>query len=66
MQNRLTKLYAKSHELSVQMGLLQREIVLKRLEINKLSSLEVLSEFAEESGLDLNGVPTKVRVSGVP
>ena len=66
MQNRLTKLYAKSHELSVQMGLLQREIVLKRLEINKLSSLEVLSEFAEESGLDLNGVPTKVRVSGAP
>jgi len=66
MQNCLTKLYAKSHELSVQMGLLQREIVLKRLEINKLSSLEVLSEFAEESGLDLNGVPTKVRVSGAP
>jgi hypothetical protein len=48
------------------MGLLQREIVLKRLEINKLSSLEVLSEFAEESGLDLNGVPTKVRVLGAP
>ena len=66
MQNRMTKLYMKSHELSGQVGLLQREIVLQRLEINKLSSLEVLSAFAEESGLDLNDVPTKVRVTGAP
>ncbi len=66
MQNCLTRLYTKSHELSAQVGLLQREIVLKRLEINKLSSLESLSEFAEKCELDLNDVPTKVRVSGTP
>ena len=66
MQNRLTKLYAKSHELSVQVGLLQRELILQQLEINKLSSLEALSPFAEESELGLNSVPVKVRVTGAP
>lgn len=64
MQNRLTRLYEKSHELSKQVSLLNRQILLQELEINKLSSLENLSDFAEESGLDLNGVPTKVRLSG--
>ena len=66
MQNRLTRLYVQSHVLSKQVGLLQRELTLQQLEINKLSSLENLSTFAEESGLDLNGVPTKVRVTEAP
>ena len=64
MQNRLTRLYAKSHELSIKVKLLQREILLQQLEINKLSSLEALAPFAEESGLGLNGMPTKVRITG--
>ena len=66
MQNRLTKLYSKSHELVVEIGLLQRELVLQQLEINRLSSLESLSKFAEEAELGLNGVPVKVRVTGAP
>lgn len=66
MQNRLTKLYTKSHELVVEIGLLQRELVLQQLEINKLSSLDSLSRFAEEAELGLNGVPVKVRVTGAP
>ena len=66
MQNRLTKLYSKSHELVVEIGLLQRELVLQQLEINKLSSLESLSKFAEEAELGLNSVPVKVRVTGAP
>lgn len=66
MQNRLTKLYTKSHELAIQIGQLERERTLQELEINKLSSLENLSTFAVESGLGLNGVPTKVRVTEAP
>lgn len=62
MQNRLNRLYVKSHELSVQVGLLERQILLQELEINKYSSLESLSAFAEETGLGLNDVPTKVRI----
>ena len=66
MQNRLTKLYTKSHELALQIGQLERERTLQQLEINKLSSLENLSVFAEETELGLNGVPTKVRITGAP
>ena len=66
MQNRLTKLYTKSHELALQIGQLERERTLQQLEINKLSSLENLSVFAEGAELGLNGVPTKVRVTGAP
>ena len=66
MQNRLTKLYTKSHELTLQIGQLERERTLQQLEINKLSSLENLSVFAEGAKLGLNGVPTKVRVTGAP
>ncbi|MDY6387328.1 MAG: hypothetical protein SPL21_07625 [Fibrobacter sp.] len=66
MQNRLTKLYTKSHELALQIGQLERERTLQQLEINKLSSLENLSVFAEETGLGLNSVPTKVRITGAP
>lgn len=64
MQNRLTRLYSKSHDLSRQVGLLQRELLLQQLEINKLSSLENLDTFATEAGLGLNGLPIKVRVEG--
>ena len=66
MQNCLTKLYSKSNELSFKIGQLQRERTLQELEINKLSSLENLSAFADSVGLDLNGVPTKVRITGAP
>jgi len=66
MQNRLTKLYSKSQELSYLIGQLQRERTLQELEINKLTSLENLSVFATSVELDLNDVPTKVRVSGAP
>ena len=64
MQNRLTRLYEKSHDLTEQVSLLNRQILLQELEINKLTSLENLSVFAEEAGYDLNSVPTKVRLSG--
>jgi len=64
MQNRLTRLYSKSHDLSRQVGLLQRELLLQQLEINKLSSLENLDTFAIETGMGLNGLPIKVRVEG--
>ena len=48
MQNRLTKLYTKSHELALQIGQLERERTLQQLEINKLSSLENLSVLSSE------------------
>lgn len=64
MQNRLNRLYERSHDLSNQVGTLNRELLLQELEINKLSSLENLSEFAEESGLGLNCIPEKIRLSG--
>lgn len=64
MQNRISRLYVKSHELSEQVGRLQRQILVQELEMNKLSSLEALSEYADETGLGLNGVPTKVRIVG--
>ena len=66
MQNCLTKLYSKSNELAYEIGQLQRERTLQELEINKLSSLENLAGFADSVDLDLNGVPTKVRVTGAP
>jgi len=64
MQNRMTRLYAKSHELSEAASMLRREILQQELEINKLSSLERLNDFAETAELGLNQVPTKVRVVG--
>ena len=66
MQNCLTKLYSKSNELTYEIGQLQRQRTLQELEINKLSSLENLAGFADSVGLDLNGVPTKVRITGAP
>lgn len=64
MQNSMTRLYAKSHELSENAEMLKRQLLLQELEINKLSSLEKLSDFAEEAELGLNQVPTKIRVVG--
>lgn len=64
MQNRMTRLYAKSHELSESASMLRREILLQELEINRLTSLERLSDFAETAELGLNQVPTKIRVVG--
>jgi len=64
MQNRMTRLYAKSHELSESASMLRRDILQQELEINRLSSLERLSDFAETAELELNRVPTKVRVVG--
>lgn len=64
MQNRLTRLYQKSREMSNQVGKLERQILLQESEINKLTSLDNLSGFAEEAGYGLNSVPTKVRLSG--
>jgi hypothetical protein len=45
---------------------LNREILLQEFEINKLTSLEYLADFAERSGLGLYDVPVKVMVTGVP
>ncbi|MCQ2088780.1 MAG: hypothetical protein MJY93_00890 [Fibrobacter sp.] len=64
MQNRLDRLYQKSHKMSVQIGDLERQILLQDVEISKLSSLDNLVDFAEESGYGWNAVPTKVRLSG--
>lgn len=64
MQNRMTRLYAKSHELSESVNVLRREILLQELEINRLSSLEKLNDFAESAELGLFQVPTKIRVVG--
>lgn len=64
MQNRMIRLYAKSHELSETANRLRRDILLQELEINKLSSLEKLTDFAESAELGLYQVPVKVRVVG--
>ncbi len=64
MQNRMTMLYAKSHELTEQINSLEKEILQQELEINKLSSLEYLLKVSEGWELSLNNVPTKVRVVG--
>lgn len=64
MQNRLNSLYSTSHELSKEVGRMQREILLQDKELNHLTSLERLSPIATEMGLDLNAVPTKIRILG--
>lgn len=64
MQNRTNALYEQSHKLSVQINQLQRDVLTQELEINKLSSLEHLTSVSEGWELDLNDVPTKIRVVG--
>jgi len=65
MQNSIDSLYGTFYGLKEKANLLNREILLKDFEINKLTSIEHLSNFAERAGLGLNAVPIKVRVTGV-
>ena len=65
MQNRMDRLYKASYALQEKTSLLNREILLKNYEINKLSSMDHLSKFAEKAELGLNDVPVKVMVTGV-
>ena len=64
LQNRTNNLYEIAHKLYVQVTYLQRDALLLELKISQLSSLETLTPFAEERGLDLNTVPVKVLSEG--
>lgn len=64
MQNRINRLYGTFYGLKEKASLLNREILLKNYEINKLSSINHLSKFAERAGLGLNAVPVKVMITG--
>jgi cell division protein FtsL len=64
MQNRIDRLYRTFDGLREKASLLNREILLRDYEINKLSSMDYLSKFAERAGLGLNEVPVKVMVTG--
>ncbi|MCQ2054488.1 MAG: hypothetical protein MJY82_04255 [Fibrobacter sp.] len=64
LQNRLNNLYETQHKLAEQVTFLQREAMLLELKINQLSSLENLSDFAEQAELGLNTIPVKVKVQG--
>jgi len=66
MQNRIESLYRTFDGLREKASLMNREILLREFEINKLTSMEHLSKFADRAGLELGGVPVKVRVTGVP
>jgi len=64
MQNRINRLYGMFYNMREKVSLLNREILLRDFEINKLTSLQHLSGFAERAGLGLNSVPVKVMVTG--
>ena len=66
MQNRINRLYGTVDGLREKARLLNREILLREYEINKLTSMDHLAKFAERAGLGLNEVPVKVMVTGVP
>lgn len=66
LQNRLNNLYETQHKLAEQVTFLQRDALLLELKINQLSSLENMSEFAEQAKLGLNAVPVKIMVQGAP
>jgi cell division protein FtsL len=66
MQNRIESLYRTFDGLREKASLMNREILLREFEINKLTSMEYLSKFAERAGLELGDVPVKVRAMGVP
>ncbi len=66
MQNSIDRLYGTFYGLKEKANLLNREILLKDFEINKLTSIDHLSKFAEHAGLGLNAVPIKVMVTGEP
>ncbi len=64
MQNRINRLYGTFYSLKEKTNWLNREILLKDYEINKLTSINHLSKFAESAGLGLNEVPIKVMITG--
>jgi len=66
MQNSINRLYSTYYGVREKANLLNREILLKDYEINKLTSMEHLAKFAERAGLGLNDVPMKVMITGVP
>ena len=66
MQNRIESLYRTFDGLREKASLMNREILLREFEINKLTSMEYLSKFAERAGLELGDVPVKGRAMGVP
>ena len=64
MQNSINRLYGNYYGLREKANLLNREILLRDYEINKLTSMNHLAKFAERSGLGLNGVPVKIMITG--
>ena len=64
LQNRINSLYSKYHTLSEEVVLLEAEVLVQKLKINQLSSLARLQDFADATGLGLNGVPAKVMGEG--
>ena len=64
MQNRINRLYGTFYGLREKADLLNREILLRDYEINKLTSMNHLAKFAENAGLGLYGVPVKVMITG--
>ena len=64
MQNRINRLYGTFYGLREKASLLNREILLKDFEINKLTSMDHLADFAERAGLGLYDVPVKIMVTG--
>lgn len=64
LQNRVNRLYKQSRELEKQIVSLESESLVLELEMNRLSSLERLSAFADSAELGLNVVPVKVMSRG--
>lgn len=64
MQNCMDTLYKQSQELSKKAVLLEKELLLQKLEINKHSSLEYLLNASAGWNLGFYEVPTKVHVAG--
>jgi cell division protein FtsL len=64
MQNSINRLYGNYYGLREKANLLNREILLRDYEINKLTSMNHLATFAEQTGLGLNSVPVKVMIMG--
>ena len=64
MQNCINSLYGTYYGLREKANLLNREILLQEFEINKLTSLEYLADFAERAELGLYDVPMKIMLTG--
>lgn len=65
MQNRINRLYGTFYGLRDKASWLNREILLRDYEINKLKSMNHLAKFAEKAELGLYAVPVKVMITGV-